>query len=374
MSQLNVDTIINRAGTGAPSFPNGLTGTAATFTAATFTGNVSIAGTITYEDVTNVDSVGIITARQGIDIQGGIGATFADNVKAFFGTGGDLQIYHDGSNSFIKDSGTGNLVIDADNGVYIRNAAGTENLAGFNANGKVELYYDNVATFETISNGVKVKGGEGGQGILELSSDEGDDNSDKFRLVVNDAGPLFIQNFASGTWETNIRILGDGAVELYYDNDLHFATTSDGCKTNGDLSFRGDGDVEQILFDASDASLKFTDSKKAKFGTGDDLEIYHTGTDSYMDNSTGNLYIRNFADDKDIDLQTDNGTGGFTNYVRCDGSTGATILYHYGSEKFTTTSSGVEVTGTLSATSTITQNGNALATNGKAIAMALIFG
>ena len=70
MSQLNVDTIKNRAGTGAPSFPNGLTGTAATFTAATFTGNVSIAGTITYEDVTNVDSVGIITARSDLYVAG----------------------------------------------------------------------------------------------------------------------------------------------------------------------------------------------------------------------------------------------------------------------------------------------------------------
>ena len=68
-----------------------------TFASLNVTGNVSIAGTLTYEDVTNIDSIGIITARQGIDIQGGIGATFADNVKAFFGTGGDLQIYSDGT-------------------------------------------------------------------------------------------------------------------------------------------------------------------------------------------------------------------------------------------------------------------------------------
>ena len=47
---------------------------------ASFSGNVSVGGTLTYEDVTNIDSVGIVTARQGIDIQGGIGVTFADNV------------------------------------------------------------------------------------------------------------------------------------------------------------------------------------------------------------------------------------------------------------------------------------------------------
>jgi len=73
---------------------------------------------------------------------------------------------------------------------------------------------------------------------------------------------------------------------------MHFATTALGCKTNGDLSFRGDGDVEQILFDASDASLKFTDNKKAKFGTGDDLKIYHDGSHSYIDSEVGSFYIR----------------------------------------------------------------------------------
>jgi len=96
MSQLNVDSIKNRTGTGAPSFPSGATVTgvitATTFsgnitgTAATFTGNVSIAGTLTYEDVTNVDSIGIITARSGIVISGagltvtGI-STFANDVR-----------------------------------------------------------------------------------------------------------------------------------------------------------------------------------------------------------------------------------------------------------------------------------------------------
>jgi len=64
MSQLNVDSIRNRTGTGAPSFPTGIV----VSTAATFNNNVSIAGTLTYEDVTNVDSVGVITARSGVII------------------------------------------------------------------------------------------------------------------------------------------------------------------------------------------------------------------------------------------------------------------------------------------------------------------
>jgi hypothetical protein len=61
MSQLNVDTIKSRTG-GAPTLSQGVVVSAA----ATFSGNVSIAGTLTYEDVTNIDSIGVITARSGI--------------------------------------------------------------------------------------------------------------------------------------------------------------------------------------------------------------------------------------------------------------------------------------------------------------------
>ena len=60
MSILRVDSIRDRAGTGSPDFPNGVT----------FSGNVSIGGTLTYEDVTNIDSVGVITARSGSDLNG----------------------------------------------------------------------------------------------------------------------------------------------------------------------------------------------------------------------------------------------------------------------------------------------------------------
>ena len=75
MSQLNVDTIKNRTGTAGPTLPGATFTGNIVGTAATFSGNVSIAGTLTYEDVTNVDSIGIITARSGIDVTaGGINA------------------------------------------------------------------------------------------------------------------------------------------------------------------------------------------------------------------------------------------------------------------------------------------------------------
>ena len=80
MSQLFVDNIKNRTG-GAIGAPSGavVTGIATatqfsgnvTGVAATFSGNVSVGGVLTYEDVTNIDSVGVITARSGVKITGG---------------------------------------------------------------------------------------------------------------------------------------------------------------------------------------------------------------------------------------------------------------------------------------------------------------
>ena len=77
MSIIRADSIKNRAGNGAPDFPNGITVTGvvtATSTSQsitgnlTVTGNANIGGVLTYEDVTNVDSVGVITARSEIQV------------------------------------------------------------------------------------------------------------------------------------------------------------------------------------------------------------------------------------------------------------------------------------------------------------------
>ena len=68
-------------------------------------------------------------------------ATFADNSKAIFGAGSDLEIYHDGDNSIIREGGTGTLRFQA-NGPYaeIMNGGATETMARFNNNGSVDLY------------------------------------------------------------------------------------------------------------------------------------------------------------------------------------------------------------------------------------------
>ena len=83
-----------------------------------------------------------------------------DNQKIRFGTGNDLSVYHDGSNSFIDENGTGNLRIRNVNGNAIELIAGTsETMLQANYNGGVDLYHDNVKKFETESGGVSLTGG-----------------------------------------------------------------------------------------------------------------------------------------------------------------------------------------------------------------------
>ena len=84
--------------------------------------------------------------------------SFADGEKVTFGTGSDLQIYHDGSNSFIQDSGTGDLIVRASDNLYLQSYSGAENYLTATTNGAVTAYYDNAAKLATTSTGVDVTG------------------------------------------------------------------------------------------------------------------------------------------------------------------------------------------------------------------------
>jgi len=69
------------------------------------------------------------------------------------------------------------------------------------------------------------------------------------------------------------------------------------------------------------------DNFNLKIGTGSDLQIYHSGTESKINNDVGNLSITNFADDSDIIFSSDNGFGGVTSYLQLDGSHTQTIAW-----------------------------------------------
>ena len=89
--RIRADLFTNKAGTGAPTFQTGLQVTGVvTATSASFTGNVSVGGTLTYEDVTNVDSVGIITAQSGIRVGAGQSIGSDGAAVVYYGDGSNL--------------------------------------------------------------------------------------------------------------------------------------------------------------------------------------------------------------------------------------------------------------------------------------------
>lgn len=109
----------------------------------------------------SVASGGDITlTRAGTDtlIIHGDGARLPNGKRMDFGNGADLRIYHDGSNSFIQDAGTGNLYIRSSNNLYLQNAAGSETYLSCADNGAVNLNYDNSGKLITKSDGVDIVG------------------------------------------------------------------------------------------------------------------------------------------------------------------------------------------------------------------------
>ena len=336
-SEIRVNKINSRTGVGTITLsPTGVDFTGIT-TVATLKATTGI--------VTTLSVTGTTTLNGNLDLQ--------DNDKILAGTGDDLEFYHDGTHSHIV-SNTGNLRILADgSGSLVLTSKAGEEAITCAQDGAVTIKHDNSTKFATTSDGITVSG--------RVTCDEvrtGDDDkiqlgdSQDFRIYHDGSTNIIDGHYhpieLRHQSEVHVKCVDDGAVELYYDNDLHFATTSDGCKTNGDLSFRGDGDVEQILFDASDASLKFVDNKKAKFGNGDDLEIYHNGTDSVINDSSRNLLVR-ASGTGDLWLQSDNQVyfgdiGGNETFIEANDN-GDVKLFYDNSQKLATKSDGVVVTG-----------------------------
>jgi hypothetical protein len=180
-----------------------LSGTTVTYTTGNFaTGNI-VTGIVTTLSGTNLNYTGISTlgvtsatnlTAQQLNVSGlstftgavsfGTSAYFGDNDTLNFGDGNDLQIYHDGSNSYVADYGTGRLVLTSNGaGVDIVKAP-LEYTARFLTDGAVELYYDNTKEFETTGYGATVFGILESQG-LQVSG------ASTFSGITTHTTPLF---------------------------------------------------------------------------------------------------------------------------------------------------------------------------------------
>ena len=125
MSRIRANTITNQNANGAPNFPNGITVTGVVTTTTitqnitgdlTVSGNLGVGGTVTYEDVTNVDSIGIITAKSGIQIgAGGTIGSSGGGIVTYFGdgsqlTGIDASTIKNGSDIKVQANASGAVV------------------------------------------------------------------------------------------------------------------------------------------------------------------------------------------------------------------------------------------------------------------------
>jgi len=150
----NANVTLPRAGVGSVSSLSDLsiTSTAAEINSLDgFTGDVNDLNTVDVTTLGTVEASKVVTADANGDV------TFPDGEKALFGTGNDLQMYHDGSNSYILDNGTGVLFIDASSQLQLRSAAQDIYVQCIENSG-VNLFWDNAKKLETTSAGVDVTG------------------------------------------------------------------------------------------------------------------------------------------------------------------------------------------------------------------------
>jgi len=245
-------------------------------------------GTTTYLRIDGGDEI----------MKAGKNLRFNDNVKGTFGTSDDLQIYHDGTNSYIHNN-TGTLRIEADQD-----------------DGDIEFRAD-----------------DNSGGLETYMFLDGGNNNIKFQKDTN-----FIDNveavFGTGS---DLKIKHDGTDSLIrnFTGNLIFRQTVD----DGNITFQNDdgsgGNATYLTIDGNNElvqaskNFKVGDNLNIFAGTGNDLQIIHDGSDSYIktgNSSTGNLIIEQNLADKDIILKSDNGSGGTTAYITLDGSTSKVII------------------------------------------------
>ena len=210
---------------------------------------------VTVSDIGATTLVAALKAHQGIvagsiTLSGGVQMTghldWADNAKVRLGTGDDLEIYHDGSHSYITDTGTGNLKIQSN---QLDILGTSETMATFVDDGAVTLYHNDAAKIATNATGVDVTGVITADGLTMLDShvvtlgtgsdllishdgtnSKIDSNTGILKILSDD---VQLKNAADD--ETLIAAANGGAVTLYHNNAAKFVTSATGGTITGGL-------------------------------------------------------------------------------------------------------------------------------------------
>ena len=287
-----------------------------------------------------------------------------DNIKLRAGAAGDLSMHHDGTDSFISndtghlyikntaddkdiefqcDDGSGGTTpyfrLDGSEGhtiVYKEMQFENNVIARFGTSNAGQIYHSgSVFQIDNITGNMSINN-FADDGDIIFSSDDGSGGVTPYLTLDGGEGHTIVHkeiNFQDAVRAT----FGAGNdLQVYHDSSNSYIQNETGILyiwqglTDGDISFVCDdgsgGETEYFRLDGSTTSMQasknivFADSIRATFGGGADLAIYHDATNSYIQNETGQLYILNKSDDKDIELQSDDGSGNLTTYVQLDGS------------------------------------------------------
>ncbi len=210
------------------------------------------AGTSGYFLKTQGSGADPVWAAVPAGVGGASGVDFNDDVKARWGTGNDLEIYHTGTDSYIANT-TGNLYVKSPGDIFLQPKS-SEAGVYIRDDSAVELYFDGVKKLETTSWGTQVTGNFVATGLIDLSDGNGTSTStialgdDDDLKIYHDGTDSYITNatnqliykagsdhkfFVNDGAETTIWAKTNGAVELFYDNSKKFETTSTGTTVTG---------------------------------------------------------------------------------------------------------------------------------------------
>ena len=280
---------------------------------------------------------------------------------------GDVTSLGDGATTIAADAITGaKIADDAVDSEHI--ADGAIDLAHMSANsvdsdqyvdGSIDTAHigDDQVTYAKIQNvsatNVVLGRDSSGAGVIEEIS------ASNLRTILN------VEDGADVTDTTNVTAAGalmdsevNNLAQVKAFDSSDYATAAQGSTADAAMPKAGGTFSGDVIF---------ADNEYAKFGDNTDMMMGHSdpplGGDefNFIHNFNHDLFIRNLADDKDVIIASDNGSGDYVEYFRADGSTGETKLFHYGNEKLKTQSGGVDVTGNITVSGTV--DGRDIATN-----------
>ena len=308
---------------------------------ASFTGNVSVAGTLTSEEKTNIDSIGIVTARTGVRVNsGGLVvtsgvSTFSDSVVASSAKVSDL------TSGRVVVAGTAGELQDASTFTF---SGGTVTASAFSGDGSALTGITAAGT--GAIGGITVK--DEGVTVGTAGSVSSFDFRGSYITAIASAGAAGVATVTVSETPSfttvNVTGISTFASHVGFTTGVHVG----GISTFSGIRVQDDSGNNDVIIDndllANHVFITLKDNCKAQFGNGTDLQIYHGGSDSYViDQGVGNLILG--ANDA---VRITDGAGSENKIVAT--TNGSVDLYYDNVKKIETTTHGVVVTGIVTAT------------------------